>query len=128
MTSPSVSPEVQHAPGNSIAAGPTIDLQLVRDLFKHVIDAGEVLGVDADLRKARVFYTVLGEERDHRATRAALRSARSHLRAVVGHEIRIKVTPELEFEEDDWLDRGQRIEEIIEGLHADDPGSAQQGG
>src|SRR5207249_4210659 len=48
--------------------------------------------VTPDLRKARVFYTVLGEERDHRATRAALRSARSHLRTELGHQIRIKVT------------------------------------
>ena len=84
--------------------------------------------VTPDLRKARVFYTVLGEERDHRATRAALRSARSHLRTVLGHEIRIKVIPELEFEEDDAAGRGRRIEEIIERLHADDPGSAEQGG
>ena len=86
--------------------------------------------VTPDLRKARVFYTVLGEEREHRATRAALRSARSHLRAVLGHEIRIKVTPELEFEEDDAVSRGRRIEEIIERLHqrdADDEGSAEQG-
>src|SRR5919204_3733184 len=62
--------------------------------------------VTPDLRKARVFYTVLGEERDHKATRAALRSARSHLRAALGHSIRIKVTPELEFEEDQAIERG----------------------
>jgi ribosome-binding factor A len=83
--------------------------------------------VTPDLRKARVFYTVLGEERDHKATRAALRSARSHLRTALGHQIRIKVTPELEFEEDVALDRGQRVDEIIaqlqheEGSHDDGP-------
>ena len=83
--------------------------------------------VTPDLRKARVFYTVLGEERDHKATRAALRSARSHLRAVVGHEIRIKVTPELEFEEDDAVGRGQRIEEIIARIHADERADEEGG-
>src|SRR5438105_15114065 len=75
--------------------------------------------VTPDLRKARVFYTVLGEERDHKATRAALRSARSRLRAALGHQIRIKVTPELEFEEDAAMEGGQRIEEIIAELHRD---------
>ena len=104
-----------------------LEIQRLKDPRLGFVTVTEVR-VTPDLRKARVFYTVLGEERDHKATRAALRSARSHLRSVLGHEIRIKVTPELEFEEDDWLDRGQRIEEIIEGLHADDPGSAQQGG
>ncbi|MFN2544338.1 MAG: 30S ribosome-binding factor RbfA [Actinomycetota bacterium] len=73
--------------------------------------------VTPDLRMARVFYTVLGEERDHKATRAALRSARSRLRAVLGRQIRTKVTPELEFQEDVAADRGHRIEEIIAGLH-----------
>ena len=76
--------------------------------------------VTADLRKARVFYTVLGEERDHKGTRAALRSASPRLRSVVGREIRMKVTPELEFEEDDAIARGDRIEEIISKLHQDE--------
>ena len=76
--------------------------------------------VTADLRKARVFYTVLGEDRDHRATRAALRSATPRLRSAVGKEIRMKVTPELEFTEDDTLERGDRVEEILEQIHRED--------
>jgi alpha-L-fucosidase 2 len=52
VTSPSLSPEVPHAPdGASLAPGPTCDMQLLRDLFAHCIEAGETLGVDADLRK-----------------------------------------------------------------------------
>ena len=43
-----------------------------------------VLGVSVtpDLRLARVFYTTFGDERAHRATAAALASARGHLRRV----------------------------------------------
>ena len=51
ITSPSVSPEVPHTGGGSVAAGPTIDRQLVRDLFAHCIEASEVLGIDAEFRK-----------------------------------------------------------------------------
>ena len=76
--------------------------------------------VTSDLRRARVFYTVLGEERDHKGTAAALRSARSRLRSQLGHQIRIKATPELEFEEDGGLDQSRRIEEIIEELHREE--------
>ena len=76
--------------------------------------------VTPDLRKARVFYTVLGEEKDHKGTRAALRSATPRLRTMVGHEIRIKVTPELEFEEDAAAEHGGRIEEIIARIHEHD--------
>src|SRR5438093_12559466 len=62
--------------------------------------------VTPDLRKARVFYTVLGDEKEHRATRAALRSARSRLRAALGRQVRMKFTPELEFEEDPGVSSG----------------------
>jgi ribosome-binding factor A len=76
--------------------------------------------VTPDLRKARIFYTVLGEEKQHRGTRAALRSASSHLRMVLGREIRLKVTPELEFTEDDAGERGQRIEQILTRIHEEE--------
>jgi len=67
ITSPSLSPEVPHAGGGSVAAGPTIDRQIVRDLFKHVIEASEILGVDGDLRKelaekrAKIAPNAIGE-------------------------------------------------------------------
>ncbi len=51
VTSPSLSPEVPHITGQSVVAGPTCDMQLLRDLFAHCIEAGEILGVDADFRK-----------------------------------------------------------------------------
>jgi ribosome-binding factor A len=76
--------------------------------------------VTPDLRKARVFYTVLGEDRDRAATRAALRSARSHLRAALGREVRIKFVPELEFREDETAERGQRVEELLAEWHREE--------
>ncbi len=54
ITSPSLSPEVPHAGGGSIAAGPTIDRQIIRDLFAHCIEASQTLGIDEDLRKKLV--------------------------------------------------------------------------
>lgn len=69
--------------------------------------------VSPDLRRARVAYTVLGEDRDKRATRAALRSARPHLRSVIGREVRIKFTPDLEFVEDEVASEARRVEELL---------------
>jgi alpha-L-fucosidase 2 len=51
VTCPSLSPENVHHGAASICAGPTMDQQIVRDLFSHVIEASEILGVDAPLRK-----------------------------------------------------------------------------
>jgi ribosome-binding factor A len=80
--------------------------------------------VTPDLRKARVFYTVLGDDSARRGTRAALRSARSHLRVALGKEVRIKFVPELEFEEDTDLDRVTRVDELIDRLHRDEEGES----
>ena len=50
VTSPSISPENGHPFGTSVCAGPTMDMQILRDLFAHTIQAAEKLGVDAPLR------------------------------------------------------------------------------
>jgi alpha-L-fucosidase 2 len=52
VTCPSLSPENVHPHGASICAGPTMDQQIVRDLFSRCLEAGELLGVDAPLRDA----------------------------------------------------------------------------
>jgi len=51
VTCPSLSPENPHPFGTSVCAGPTLDNQILRDLFTHCVKASEILGVDADLRK-----------------------------------------------------------------------------
>jgi len=53
VTCPSNSPENAHrnAGGRvSVCAAPTMDVQIIRDLFGNCIEAGEALGVDADFR------------------------------------------------------------------------------
>ena len=51
VTCPSLSPENSHPFGTSICAGPTMDSQILHDLFTNCIRAAEVLGVDEDFRK-----------------------------------------------------------------------------
>jgi ribosome-binding factor A len=77
-----------------------------------------VLGVTVtpDLRLARVFYTTLGDDREHRATAAALASARGHLRKVIGSQVRMKVLPELRFEQEDEHGAPDRIERLLREL------------
>ena len=73
--------------------------------------------VSPDLRHARVAYTSMGDDKAKAGTRAALRSARPHLRAVIGRQVRLKYLPEIEFEEDTTYEQGRRIDELIAGLH-----------
>jgi ribosome-binding factor A len=76
--------------------------------------------VTPDLRHAWVYYSALGDDRERAGTRAALRSARPHLRAVVGREIRLKYLPDLEFEEDVSIERGERIDALLAELHREE--------
>ncbi len=49
VTCPSLSPENRHPEGKtSICAGPTMDLEILRDLFANCIRAGELLGQDKE--------------------------------------------------------------------------------
>ena len=48
VTVPSLSPENQHPFGSSLCAGPTMDAQILRDLFAQCIEAARLLGVDMD--------------------------------------------------------------------------------
>jgi alpha-L-fucosidase 2 len=51
VTNPSTSPENQHPFGSAICAGPSMDEQIIRDLFSSCIEASKILDTDADLRK-----------------------------------------------------------------------------
>ncbi len=51
VTNPSISPENQHPGGSAVCAGPSMDSEILRDLFSNCIEASKILGTDADLRK-----------------------------------------------------------------------------
>jgi ribosome-binding factor A len=76
--------------------------------------------VTPDLRRARVLYTAMGDDRARRATAAALRSARGHLRKLIGDQVRMKVLPDLEFEEDESIQTADRIEQLLRQVRRSD--------
>lgn len=51
VTNPSLSPENPHPFGAAVCAGPTMDSQILRDLFTHCIRAAEILDRDPELRR-----------------------------------------------------------------------------
>jgi alpha-L-fucosidase 2 len=51
VTSPSLSPENPHPFGTSLTIGPTMDGQILRELFGNAIEAARTLDVDTDLQQ-----------------------------------------------------------------------------
>jgi ribosome-binding factor A len=81
-----------------------------------------ITGVDTapDLRAARVYYSVLGDDEQRAETAAALERAAPRIRAITGGQVRLKYLPRLDFVYDESVDRGIRIEELLRDLEADD--------
>ncbi len=77
-----------------------------------------ITGVDTapDLRSARVYYSVLGDEAEQQGTREALERSAPHIRHEVGRQVRLKYLPELRFETDEAIDRGMRMEQLLRDL------------
>lgn len=67
-----------------------------------------------DLRHARVFVSVLGDERVRSDSLHGLRSAHGFLQAQLAQELNFKHTPMLEFVYDESVDRGMRISQLID--------------
>ena len=75
--------------------------------------------VSPDLQVARVYYTTLGDERARKDTARALGRATSFLRRQLGSRMRLKRVPILEFFFDESVERGDRIERILNELSAE---------
>jgi ribosome-binding factor A len=95
---------------------------IAKDLKDPRVGFVTITGVKTspDLRYARVYFTVLGDERARSRSVAGLRSAQGFLQRRVAGELTLKHTPTLSFEYDGSVDRGMRISEILD-RHLDSP-------
>ena len=73
--------------------------------------------VSPDIHLARVFYTVLGDEKARTNSARALERAAPFLRRQIGSRLRLKRVPELRFQYDDATAGADRIDQIINELH-----------
>ena len=79
------------------------------------------VNVSPDLRHARVFVTVLGGEDQRKKTIEGLRSAASYIRRCVSQRLQhLKRMPELTFGYDESVEKGIRIEELLDQIKSND--------
>ena len=88
-----------------------------------------ITGVDVtrDLRHARIFVSIMGDDAERAETLEGLSAVASHLRGRVGRALRLRVAPEISFKTDPSVAHAARIETLLEsvrrereGLSADD--------
>jgi ribosome-binding factor A len=71
------------------------------------------LTVTRDLRYAKVFISVFGNDEDKKNAIVALKSAAGFIRREVGHRIQLRYTPELQFELDNSKEQGVYLTKLI---------------
>src|ERR1700690_2453554 len=70
--------------------------------------------VSPELGEARIFVSVLGNERKRRARLVGLDSWRGVLQAKINRELSLRRTPTLTFAYDDSVERGVRMTKLID--------------
>jgi ribosome-binding factor A len=75
-----------------------------------------------DLRHARVYVSVMGDEDTREASLEGLRSAHGFLQGRIAAELTLKHTPALIFEYDGSVDRGLRISALLDELPSGEEG------
>ena len=92
--------------------------RLVRELRDPHIGFATITDVEMspDLRSARVFVSVYGDEKQFASTVGALNHAAGHLRGPLGRSAGLRYAPELHFVEDHAIERGARVEELLRSI------------
>jgi ribosome-binding factor A len=75
-----------------------------------------------DLRFARVYVSVYGDAEARKKTLQGLHAATGFIRKELGHQLKLRYTPEIVFEYDESVEYGAHIEEVIQQLKKS-PGS-----
>ena len=72
----------------------------------------------ADLRHAKVWVSVIGQQKERAATISALGRAMPYVRRELGRTLRLKRIPDLHVELDDTAERGTRVLHLLDELEA----------
>jgi ribosome-binding factor A len=98
-----------------------ISLLLQRELKDPRLGFITVTGVETspDLRSAKVFVSVLGDEDQWAASLRALGGARGFIRNWLRQHLDLRITPELSFRADRSMEHAARIQQLLKQLGAD---------
>lgn len=85
------------------------------DIDDPLIGFVTITGVDMspDLRHARVYFSVLGDEEQKREAGKGIRRAAKYIRGLIADRMELRYTPTLRFELDETAEKAQRIEELL---------------
>ncbi|KAF2301951.1 hypothetical protein GH714_030669 [Hevea brasiliensis] len=74
--------------------------------------------VSADLQVVKVYVSVFGDDRGKEVAIAGLKSKAKYVRSELGRRMKLRLSPEIRFIEDESLERGSRVIAILDRIKA----------
>ncbi len=112
----------------SVRVGDQI-LREIADLLIRKIKDPRIKGVTLtgiqlsdDLRHAKVYFSVLGNEGDIKKNQAGLDSAKGYIKREIGLRLHLRYTPDIIFMHDSTLEMGEQIEKLFQKIRQGAPG------
>ncbi|MBQ9747080.1 MAG: 30S ribosome-binding factor RbfA [Clostridia bacterium] len=80
--------------------------------------------VSGDLKFAKIYFSVFGENESIKEIKTGLYSAAGYLRSYIARELNLRITPELSFEHDKGMEHGADIMRLLRKIETE--GDAQE--
>ncbi|KAD6795712.1 hypothetical protein R6Q59_031762 [Mikania micrantha] len=75
--------------------------------------------VSSDLQVVKVYVSVFGDERGKEVALSGLKSKAKYVRGQLGKRMKLRLTPEIRFIEDESLERGSRVIAILDKIKSE---------
>jgi ribosome-binding factor A len=69
-----------------------------------------------DLRYAKVYFSILGEDKDKFKALNGLNSAKGYIKGLLSERIKLRFIPQIEFKIDESMDHAKQIYDILEQI------------
>ena len=97
-------------------------IRKVKDPRVHGVTLTDV-DMSDDLKHARIYYSVIGDQGDIHKIQSGLDSAKGYIKREIGRRLHLRYTPEIIFKHDTTLERGDQMEKLFQKINQDAPGS-----
>ena len=79
----------------------------------------------ADLRFARILYSILGDEEQKKKTQEGLDSGTKYLRKILGDCLKLRYAPDIIFQYDDTLEERIKLDQLFDKIEKEREGNSE---
>ncbi len=100
--------------------------QDVKNPHIHELITVTQVDISRDLHNAKVYISVIGNDREKKGTLNALKSAAGYIAVIASKKVVMRYFPHLNFFLDDSVDKHQHIDDLIEKINGNKPLKTQE--